>query len=498
MLISALALSSCQQTPVGTGEVTTAPQQQAALPQNAEEAVNFCLEKTAESFFGGMKETFDFSKGTKTSIKLDAEKLANVKFEADLTTSFEKGNRFFGFNMKELKVRDNTLSGLRFYLTEDTMVAGFDSYMSKNYGLMFEHAEDQLVALVSKIMPTTSASSIRTEVRRYLNIFEDAVGDIASSGIPDITDDMIKDMQTVFFSSVSTEFGIADENITVKVTITAEDFLEIISDSVRVLKDSDEWRAYISELDTALRNYVLADEPIPSNATVLDYLINEIEIYFSDEGYMTEDVALVLEFTAGTDLLIKQAKASFTVKGRTLICADVNADYSDEGSISVVVSAFKSDRLGIDKDGEVFSVTLSKVKKDSTARGYRVRVENRVDDKYTTANTITAFDAEFVRDSRTNEYECTLFCSKGGSSECTPMYSAKGLCYMTKDEIFFSVTEFAVEETGVAALIDLTVRVTAPTESDLTLPSYGALGNINAADLKSITGFIEQFIPKSE
>lgn len=493
MLLTVVLLPSCG----GDGGSAVTTPQQNIVPSTPEELITQCFDKTAVAFFGERGETFDAAGGMKTNVFASIPALGELKLNADLILAQKESSPFFGLNVSELKADGQSLGGIRLFLTDKEVVAGVDAFLSRNLGLKFSEAEEQITALVSKLMPGTSVSSIRTEVKRYLQEIESALGSTAE-GTPEITADIIADITGIINANIKKEMVTNESSVTVNVTVSLADVVNIITESVRALKDDDAWRAYMNELDTLLRESVFVDTAIPLNTTVLDYLLDELDMALDDEGFTTDSFVLKFSSTVrASDLLIESASAVLYIGDAKAISLEFAARYEGLASFTLLAKVHAHPELDTTEDVDFIEVNFAKTAKNATSSGFILKLTDKLAaSESDSEGTINTFTVEYTKDSSDNRYELAIKTIETGTNTEATVLSMEGIAYENKDEIFFSIEELGSSEMGVTLVLDVKVKVTRPTEADLKLPVYDDLGSIKEAELSKIVDFINSLLPQ--
>ena len=491
-VISMLLLPSCRKD----DEVT--PPAGNVVPSTPEELLAASFAKTQAAFFSAATESFDLSGGVKTNISLDAPALSGIKLDADIIASAPNADRFLGVNVKNFSTNDFALNGIKVYLTDTELVAGFDSLISRNLGLKFTEAEDQIVALVSKIMPGTSVGSIRSEVKRYLSEFENIFSS-SSSEKPQMTDAIAAEIIKVLRENVTMTMATTDSAYSLTIEFTLRDILYMIEDCVLVLKDDDAWRAYFNDLDNALRSTVFVDTAIPTNVTVLDYYINEFESLLADEG-ITPDM-IEFNFNAQIDkatLLVTSAEIIFSVDGKSAMSVAFTANYESQASFTAVVKVHKNDLLGTEADENLLEIKYLTTQ-NGTKSGFILDVTSLNSDAEGIANSylyIERIVINYSKDSANNAYSLSVTGYQPMNGESLSILYAEGVAYESKDEFFLSVDEVGSDLLGATVTVNFKIKMTKPTENDLKLPAYDDVGSISSAELSKIQSFISSILPE--
>jgi len=492
VLLGTLILPSCGGN--GNGTVTTPSEN--AIPDTPEALISQCLNKTAVAFFGEPGETFDVTNGIKANLYLEAQALSNLKLNTDFILAPKDNGFLFGLNVKNLSAEGMVLDGIRLYLTEAEIVAGFDALLSRNLGMKFSEAEDQITALVSKLMPGTSVSSIRTEVKSYLQQIEEALGTSGSS-LPAITDEMATDIAAVVSSYVKMEQNVSESGVTLNVSFSLSDIINIVNDSIRVLKDDDAWRAFINDFDNTLKETLFAETSITLDTTVLEYIVSELESALADEGLTTDSFILKADALLGLDTLVKSANLALCIGDAPAVSFSFNASYEGLASFTLLAKVHKHAAIETTEDKDVFEVKFEKTAKNATSSGFILTATDKnAASESDSEGTVNTFSVEYTKDSSDNRYELAINTITTGTNVKSTVLSIEGKTYENKNEAFYSIEEIGSDAMGVSLIVDLQIKVTAPAEADMKLPVYDDLGSIKDAELKKITDFFSSLFPE--
>ena len=498
VLVSSLLLASCNKD--GEGDTTTPAEN--IIPSTPEELINLSLDKTYSALFGAPTEKFIPTSGVKTNLYVSAPALSDLKIDADFIMAAPENKPFFGFNVKELTIDKAVLGGIKLYVTDTEIVAGFDSLLSRNLGLRFSEASEQITALVSKLMPGTSVSSIRTEVNRYLEEIESILGS-NSSEAPKLTPEMVTEIKKVVNENIEQSLISMTTSTELVITFSLKDVLNMIQDTETVLKDDEEWRAFLKDLDNALRETVFVDTAIPSNTTVLEFLISEIESGLANEGLTPDSFEIKIDSTVNPQtLLVTSSVMTVIVADQNAASISFNANYEGLARFTVLFKAHKNTVLEVEEDVELLEIKYQKTADNATTSGFILDVINKDTESTPTAGgavntaTVDAFTVKYSKDSSDNAYEFAIETTIPESGQKGVILKLEGVAYENKDEYFFSIDEFGSDALGVALILDLKIKMTNPTESDLSLPAYDDLGSIKEKELSDIIEFFSSLLPE--
>lgn len=500
MLLTVLMLPACKHT--------TPPEEGVSnVPSDPTEAFFAVMEETAKLFKNDSeKESFDYSNGAKINFTFDATQLARVKLDADIIAS-AKDNYLLSLNLNQLSFAATKYEGLRLCITSNEIIAGFDSLLSRNFGIKFNEAEKQITDIASKLFPTVSTAEINATVKALLEQLKQALHPTASSQPTTLPDELKKEILALAKENIRLEFTETGASSAIQLTIDLRNVLNLVEGTVRILNSNEAWKSYISSLDDSLKQAVSENVTIPADSTALEYFLNEFESSLADKGCTPADVKLVtaVKFSSET-LLLSDVTTALSVKEKAAFSLNILATYETAPTITLSVRSFENEYLGIEKEEDIAEIIYQSYAKTSETEGFSLTItdktaKNNSSSKSNEADDSVVYEAivlSYNKDLKTNEYEFKLYGKAIGEDKTSKLLTVAGRSYSTKAESFFSIDEIGSSTIGVTLMVDISIKTTVPTEADLKAPAYDDLNTITDAELATITKFIESLFPDQD
>lgn len=495
MILTLLSLTACKKTVPPDGD-------ESKVPSDPAEALLAVTRETAKQFLSEtQKENFDSSNGTKTTFVFDATVLARTKLEADIITSSKDGY-FFSVDLNKLTFAATNYEGLRFCITNNEVIAGFDSLLSRNFGVKFSEAEKQITDFVKRLFPTTPPTEITAIVKTYLEEFKQSFNFSEPSQSLTVSDELKNEIRDLVKENIKFEFVNTEEANAIQVSFDLRNMLDIVEGTVRILSRDKAWENFFSSIDSSLRDSISENVSIPEGVTALEYYLNELESSLANIGCTPADIKLIatVDFSSET-LLISDIATVLYVKEQSAVSLNVIVTYEDAPTLTLSEKSFKNDIIGIEKEEDLLDITYKASAKDSESEGFSLTIANKTAKKNAKSEddkTYEEITINYTKDLTTNEYDFKLFGKEVGDNKFSKLLTVAGRSYTTKTESFFSIEEIGSSTIGVTIMVDISLKTTAPTEADLEIPKYDGLDTITDEEINILKKFIEALFPSDD